>query len=127
MRRFAVISILLSITFCATAQNVFGDVASFDKTVHDFGKISIKDGPRKCTFTLTNISDKPMNIFAVLTSCGCTKAVWTRSEIAPGETGTVEAEYSNDEGPSSFDKTRRVYINDIKKPQVLHMKGEAIK
>lgn len=25
-----------------------------DKTVHDFGKVSQKDGPVSCTFTITN-------------------------------------------------------------------------
>lgn len=127
MRRILVISILLSITFCAAAQKVYEGVASFDKTVHDFGKVKLLDGPQKCVFTVTNISDAPLNIFAVLTSCGCTQVVWTRSDIAPGKSGTIEAEYANDEGAAPFDKTLRVYINDIKKPQVLHMKGEAVK
>lgn len=127
MRRILVISLLLSFTFYAAAQRIFEGVASFDKTVHDFGKIKSGKGPMKCTFTLTNVSQEPLNIFAVLSSCGCTKVVWTRSEIAPGKTGSIEAEYANDEGPEAFDKTLRVYINDIKKPQVLHIKGEATK
>lgn len=94
----------------------------YDKTVHDFGEISIKDGPVSCTFTVTNVSDEPVTIFAVVTSCGCTSAEWTRTAIEPGGKGEIKATFSNEDGPYPFDKTLTVYT-EAKKPAILHIKG----
>ena len=68
-----------------------GDVVSFDKTVHDFGDVSIDDGPLSCTFTLKNIGKDPIAIYEVVTSCGCTDAKFTREPLQPGKTGTISA------------------------------------
>ena len=100
-----------------------GNPVQFDKTVHDFGVITLKDGPQTCTFTITNDGDADVNILAVTTSCGCTGVKWTRETIKPGEKGTVTATYSNDEGAYPFDKTLAVYMSDNSKPTVLHLKG----
>jgi len=96
---------------------------TFDRTVHDFGEISVKDGPVSCTFTATNTGDAPLTIFAVVSSCGCTNVEWTRTTIQPGESGTVRATYKNDDGAYPFDKTLTVYSSAEKKPQILHIKG----
>ena len=95
----------------------------FDKTVHDFGEISVKDGPVSCEFTVTNGGDAPATIYAVVSSCGCTQVEWTRTSIAPGDKGVVKATFSNDDGPYPFDKTLAVYMSDVKKPVILHLKG----
>ncbi len=100
-----------------------GPSFEFDKTVHDFGQVSTKDGPLTATFTLTNTGDEPLTIFAVVSTCNCTRVEWTREEIAPGGQGTVTASYTNDEGPYPFDKTLTVYTSAQKKPVILHMKG----
>ncbi len=100
-----------------------GAQPAFDKTVHDFGQVSQSAGPLTCTFTVTNSSDEPLTIFAVVSSCGCTGVEWTRETIAPGEKGSIKATYSNDEGPTYFDKTLSVYTSAQKKPVILHLKG----
>lgn len=96
---------------------------SFDKTVHDFGKVSEADGKLECIFTATNTGDSPLLIQSVITSCGCTGVKWTRTEIAPGTSGTITVIYDNDEGPYPFDKTVTVYTSASRKPTVLHIKG----
>lgn len=118
------IAIIMLSALPAVAQVEFSQIAKMDRTVYDFGTVSQKDGPLKCTFTLTNISDKPLTILAVISSCGCTDVKWTRTGIAPGESGTIEAVYSNDEGPYPFDKTLTVYVTEVKKPVILHLRGE---
>ena len=110
----------LACLFLALAMNA---QLVFDKTVHDFGQISVKDGPVSCKFTVTNAGDAPATIFSVITSCGCTGVEWTRTAIAPGGQGEIVATYSNDDGPYPFDKTITVYMSDSKKPTVLHLKG----
>ena len=104
------------------AVNV-GDVVEFDKTVHDFGDVSITDGPLSCTFTVKNIGKEPIAIFEVVTSCGCTDTRWTREPIQPGKTGTISATYKNEDGPLPFDKTLTVYIAGLKKPVILRLRG----
>lgn len=101
--------------------------ARFDKTVHDFGRISKDAGEQSCIFTLTNSGEEDVCILAVTTTCGCTKVKWTREMIKPGATGTVSVSYANDEGPYPFDKTLNVYIAGEKKPVVLHIRGVVTK
>ena len=98
-------------------------IVRLDKTIHDFGDVTLGQGALTCTFTLTNISKKPEVIYNVVSSCGCTGVKWTREPVLPGKTGTITATYTNDEGPYPFDKTLTVYISDVKKPVVLRLRG----
>ena len=108
-------------------QSLIGGRAEFDKTVHDFGTFTVKDGPQQCVFTVTNRGKEPLTILSAVSSCGCTDVRWTRSDIAPGESGTVLASYSNEDGPYPFDKTVTVYLSGIKKPVILHLRGVVTK
>ena len=105
------------------AQEKIGDFIEIDKTVHNFGDILLDSGPVSCTFTVKNTGTKPLVIYNALTTCGCTKATWTKEPIMPGKTGTVSATYSNDEGPYPFDKSVTVYFSEPKKPVILKMRG----
>lgn len=96
---------------------------TIDKDVHNFGEVITGSGPLSCTFTITNRSDKPIVIFSVASSCGCTDVKWTHEPIRPGESGTISATYSNDEGPIAFDKNLTVYFSNVKKPYTLKLRG----
>ena len=110
-------------TAVALAQNESS--VSLDKNVHDFGDIYTDQGPVSCTFTFTNTGSKPILLLSVVASCGCTDVDWTREPIQPGKKGTVKATFDNNDGPYPFDKTVTVYVSDIKKPYVLHLRGSA--
>ena len=99
------------------------EVVEFDKTVHDFGDLSVNDGPQTCTFTVKNVGKEPIAIYEVVTSCGCTDASWTREPLQPGKTGTISATYKNEDGPVPFDKTLTVYIAGVSKPIILRLRG----
>lgn len=109
------------------ADNTFGGVARLDKTVHDFGDILVTDGPVSTTFTVTNVGEKPLVIYDVVSSCGCTVVDWTRKPLATGEKGTIKATYKNDEGGGSFDKNLTVYFSEPKQPVILRLRGESHK
>ena len=109
----------------SNAGNVFGGVVKLDKTVHDFGDILLSDGPVTATFTVTNVGDKPMVIYNVVSSCGCTGVEWTRQPIKPGQKGTIKATYTNDEGAYPFDKNITVYFSEPKQPVILRLRGES--
>ena len=125
MRKIALIiaaALCMALGLTLAAED-FGGRARIDRTVHDFGNVSLKDGPLRASFTVTNISNEPLTIYAVVSSCGCTNVEWTHETIAPGASGVISATYSNDEGPYPFDKVLTAYLSDIKKPIVLHLKG----
>ncbi len=103
-------------------DNIFEGVVQLDKTVHDFGDIFISDGPVSATFTVKNVSAKPLLIHNVAVSCGCTNVEWTKSPIGPGNTGTIKATFRNDEG-YPFDKSVTAYFSGLKKPIVLRLRG----
>ena len=109
------------------ADNVFGGVAKLDKTVHDFGDILLSDGPVSATFTVTNVGSRPLVIYNVVSSCGCTDVEWTKQPIKKGEKGTIKATYKNDEGAYPFDKNLTVYLSEPKQPVVLRLRGESHK
>jgi len=109
-----------------TAQEKIGTSFEIDRTTHNFGEIIHKSGPVSCSFTLKNTSDKPAVIYNVVSTCGCTDVKWTREPIRSGESGSISATYSNDEGPYPFDKTLTVYTSDSKKPILLKIRGVSI-
>ena len=102
---------------------LIGSRAEFDTTVYDFGTIQAGSGPVSCSFTVKNVGEEPLTILSAVSSCGCTNVKWTRETLANGATGTIDVTYKNDEGPLSFDKTVTVYLSDIRKPVVLHLRG----
>ena len=114
---------LLSFVLPLDAQEKIGEAIEIDKTVHNFGDIMLDSGPVSCTFTVKNIGSKPLVIYNAVTTCGCTKADWTKEPITPGKPGKISATYSNDEGPYPFDKSLTVYFSEPKKPVVLKMRG----
>lgn len=118
---FAVLSLFLGMT--VSAQTEFGGVVRLDRTVHDFGVISSSGGPVSCEYNVTNISDAPVAITSVVSSCGCTDVKWTRTDIRPGATGKISATYKNEDGPYPFDKTLTVYVSGVRKPVILHLRG----
>lgn len=109
------------------AQERFDGKVELDKTVHNFGDVLISDGAVSCTFTVKNISSGKIVIQNVSSSCGCTKVSWTRGEIAPGKTATVNATYTNDEGPLPFDKNLTMLVSGLSKPVILHLRGNSVK
>lgn len=115
----------LTLSFAALAQEKIGAGVEIDKTVHNFGDVSLSAGALNCTFTVKNTGSSPIAIYSVVSSCGCTNVDWTREPLQPGKTGTVKATYSNDEGPYPFDKSLSVYVSSISKPVILHIRGVA--
>lgn len=100
-------------------------VVRFDRTIWDFGDVTTGQGALNCSFKVTNISDSPAVIYNVVSSCGCTGVKWTREPLRPGASGTIDATYSNEEGPYPFDKTLTVYISGVNKPVILRLRGTA--
>ena len=120
-----VASVALSCTL-SSAQTKVSPSVEIDKMVHNFGDIIHRSGPVSCTFNLKNTGDKPVVIYNVISTCGCTDVNWTREPLRPGQSGKISVTYSNDEGAYPFDKTLTTYISDTKKPILLKIRGVSI-
>lgn len=129
MRKFVYILLLAVAFICPNtilmAQDATQQAISFTKRVHNFGKISVNEGEKKCSFEFTNKSNKPVVINNIISSCGCTTPVWPKKPIMPGESGKIEVTYLNDQGPYPFDKTLTVYTSASTKPIILRITGLA--
>ena len=111
--------------FCVSAQTKDASM-SFDKEVHDFGKINEADGTVSVNFAFTNTGSIPLMIKQVHASCGCTSPDWSREPILPGKTGFVSATYNPKNRPGPFSKTITVVSNAATPNQILTIKGEVI-
>ena len=98
----------------------------FDKTVHDFGKISEGDGTATYDFTFKNTGTAPLVIQDVRTTCGCTTPEWTKQPINPGATGFIKVSYDVKGRPGGIDKTITVFSNCTSSPASLRITGEVI-
>ena len=101
-------------------------VVEFDKTIHDFGDFLLSSGPKECSFNVKNVSQRAMAILTVTSSCGCTNVTWTKAPVKPGESGTINATYSNDQGAFPFEKTLTVYVSSLSKPVILRLRGNVL-
>jgi hypothetical protein len=106
------------------AQKKISDVAKFESETIDFGKI--KQGvPVKGTFTVTNIGNEPLIIEQANPTCGCTISDYTKSPIAPGKTGVINATY-NAASPNHFEKHLTVKFAGIEEVKSITFTGDVI-
>ena len=130
MKRFLHILMLATALILAQASHIQAQNSTekgieFNSRVHNFGKISVAEGAKHCTFEFRNTSDKPIVINNIISSCGCTTPKWPKKPIMPGEGGKIEVTYLNDQGPYPFDKSLTVYTSASPKPIILRITGLA--
>lgn len=76
----------------------------------DFGKIN--EGEKlEVIFHYKNTGDKPLVIYMVKPSCGCTLAETPGKPLAPGETGEIKALFNSEGKPGMQHKTISVDAN----------------
>lgn len=87
----------------------------------DFGNIPLNE-KREHVFKLVNMGNKPLVIYDVVTSCGCTKAEYGKEPVRPGETLELKVIY-NAEDKGRFRKNLTVYCNAEDSPLKLTVVG----
>jgi hypothetical protein len=88
----------------------------FQQATWDFGKIKQGDIASH-EFVFTNEGDDTLKIEKVATSCGCTAALVSDREIAPGKTGKVEVKFNSQGYGGNVAKIIYVFSNDPKEAQ----------
>jgi len=99
---------------------------SFEKEVHDFGKIKEDAGKVEYRFMFTNTGQTPLIITKVQASCGCTSPSWTEKPILPGQQGFVNAVFDPQNRPGNFNKSITVESNAVNARVVLRIQGEVL-
>lgn len=94
----------------------------WNEKTHDFGILE-QGVPATATFTFKNISNAPVVITNVRSSCGCTVAKYTKEPVRPGEEGQVSATY-NSARPGNFNKSVTVTLEGVPGADILIVKGE---
>ena len=87
----------------------------------DFGTIPLNE-KREHVFKLVNTGNKPLVVYDVTTSCGCTKAEYGKEPVRPGDTLDLKVIY-NAEDKGLFRKSLRVYCNVEESPLKLTVVG----
>lgn len=99
-------------------------VIEFKKTTHNFGTFPEENGRVQCQFVFVNKGTTDLILQKVRASCGCTTPDWTKTPVAPGDSGVVNATYNASGRPGAFTKTITVTSNAGE--QRLTIKGEVI-
>lgn len=87
----------------------------------DFG--DIKPGvPVQHAFTFKNVSQEPITIETVRTSCGCTGSTWTETPVSPDSTGLIKVEFDAKQ-TGEFRKYAKVYFVNWKGAHKLWISG----
>lgn len=128
MRKYSLRSVFLTGALLAIATAcAVPDAAAQGKTVftpssHNFG--DIQEGTKaRHVFTFTNEGNRPVAIRNVEVSCGCTTPEFTRTAVAPGETGQVTVVYDSQGRPGPFRRSVRVITDGQPSAAMLYVEG----
>jgi hypothetical protein len=124
MKKILVFALSLSLGFsAANAQTVpapaanqkivtDGPVISFAESKFDFG--TIKEGEIvKHTYNFKNTGNQPLLISDVRVTCGCTTPDWTKTPVAPGQSGFITAQFNSTGKVGQNNKVITVVSNSV--------------
>lgn len=103
--------ILIGATLPLGAQNLVVTPA-----VTDLGEVKIKSR-NQITLVCRNTGDKPLVIRNIEVDCKCTKPIWSRAPIAPGDSTMVSVGFVPTDGGAFF-KTLRFEILPASKEKI---------
>lgn len=96
-------------------------------THHNFGAIAEDDGEVHCSFKGVNTGDDTVVIYSVKPNCGCTTTRnYTAREYEPGDTITIEVDFSPESRMGVFNKKIAVRTNTDPQKTDLTIAGNVI-
>jgi len=101
-------------------SSLMGPKISFDRKLHNFGEVPQFGGVVETTFTVKNDGKEPLIIGELSTSCGCTTAKISSTEIPAGESTNLVITFDPDlheEPKDVFKRTVFVPSNDTSVPE----------
>lgn len=118
--------ILFIIALCAffPARSEEKNSIQFSETTHNFGYVKEANGPVNYNFEFKNTGKRPVIIYNVRSSCGCTATDYPRNPIKPNEKGKIKLVYNPKSQKGPFDKV--VTVNASSGSVYLRIKGNVI-
>lgn len=96
--------------------------AAIDRHAHEYGTVKEDGGPVSATFTISNPSDRPLNVIRASVNCPCITVDIPRRPIAPGGAATLTVKYDPQLQRGHFTKTVIVRY-DSAKPDTVKLTG----
>ncbi|WP_288319201.1 DUF1573 domain-containing protein [Xylanibacter caecicola] len=126
MKKIIAISFMLIFAVTTIMAQSAAEI-KFDKLTHNFGTFSENTPVQKCTFTFTNTGNAPLVINQAVASCGCTVPEYTKSPVAPGQSGKITITY-NGKGkfPGHFKKSITIRTNAATSMVRLYVEGDML-
>ena len=103
---FIVLFLLLTVAPAWSAPQVTAEVLEYD-----FGEV-IQGDKVNYTFRFRNTGDELLMIGSVHSSCGCTAALLSSKQIAPGDVGEIKTTFDSDNFRNKIHKTITLETND---------------
>lgn len=125
MKRLKIAIGFILCVLCATAASA-QESLTFDPAVWDFGSIEEADGPVSHTFTGRNVSDRPLVILDVTTTCGCTVPRFSRQPVLPNAETQITVSYDPANRPGAFERTLWIYSSERKRIATLTVRGHVV-
>ncbi|NNE28096.1 MAG: DUF1573 domain-containing protein [Saprospiraceae bacterium] len=88
----------------------------------DLGLLDL-NSPKSISFPFKNITEEPITVDNVRTTCGCTAPNWDFAPILPGEIGKIDIEYDAKK-PGYFYKKIKVFFSGQRRAEILVIEGE---
>lgn len=105
MRRLGLVILMaFSLALCMYGADKSKARIHFENTTLNLGHIKEDGGPVAVEFPFTNTGKDPLKIESARAQCGCSRAVYPKNEIAPGESGTIKVTYNPLGQPGGFTK-----------------------
>lgn len=123
---------LLSFVFLLCTINLFAQSGSTAfkfkeaNNIHNFG--TVKEGADAVySFEFTNVSDQPILIQEVTSTCGCTTPDWPKAPVLPGKVGKITVKYNTKDRLGPIDRTVFIKSNASRVPVELKITGTVVK
>lgn len=98
----------------------------FQPSTWNFGQIQEADGVVSYLFEGKNISNKPVILLNVVTTCGCTVPKFSKKPILPGEKTTIKVAFDPKGRGGVFSKELGVYSVQREKLATLTVRGDVV-
>jgi len=90
-------------------------------TIHDFGDL-LQGEPQSFVFEFKNISEQPIIIESVRSTCGCTAPDWDNTPIEADSIGQLTVTYDAKKS-GYFNKKVKVYFSGQRKAEKIYIEG----
>lgn len=122
---------LMGFIFLLPLQGSATPEIAVDEVIHHYGVLYAEDQPAVShQFIVSNNGNEPLVINDIQSSCGCTKAEISRSEIPPGETAVLDTTLSrvknreeSKSGSASIPMIRTIRYLKSASPATLYLAG----